>query len=114
MLSGSIIGFILTNGWVTAEPNMKIHVSCESDSMGNTIRCNDNAITNRFDPLKDKLEEGKIYVYKRWDDKLIIHRLVLCLDEKCNKTVFKGDNNKRGEIVHKKDIKFVVRGVEYS
>lgn len=90
-------------------------ISCKSDSMGLTIDCKDTAFGNKVEK-DDKLYPGYIYVYKstnETDTRHIIHRLVYCLDEDCNQTVFKGDNNPVAEIVNRSDILYSVDVVMY-
>lgn len=87
-------------------------VSCESDSMGLTLDCNDEAYGNIVQK-RDRLIVGDIYVYRR-ENTSIIHRLVRCLDKDCNVSVFKGDNNKVAEFVNRSQIRYHIVRVNYG
>lgn len=87
-------------------------VGCGTDSMGLTLNCNDilyeqNVYNNT------KLIPGSIYTYMTDKNASIVHRMIMCLDENCNITVFKGDNNEVGEIVPRQWINGKVVMVEY-
>lgn len=43
----------------------------------------------------------------------VAHRLALCLDDYCSQAVFRGDNNKMGELVNRSDIQHRVKMVLY-
>ena len=84
-------------------------ISNETDSMGLTIDPHDKMYYSKeFDVLP-----GRIYVYNK-SDNWIVHRLVYCLDDDCNQSVFKGDNNYIGELVNKSNIIYKVEGISYG
>ena len=85
--------------------------SCDSDSMGLTLNCRDKIYYN-YVSKNEPLELGMIYLYKK-DNKIIIHRLVQCLDENCSIAVFKGDNNYIAEFVNRTQIIKKVEWVNY-
>ena len=92
----------------------KIKTSCATDSMGLVIDCKNKV---EIEPYKNEtLKEGSIYIYRSEinSSKTIIHRLVYCLDSSCNWSIFKGDNNDRGEMVQKSQILYKVKGIEYD
>ncbi len=94
-------------------------MSCDSDSMGRTLGCNDTLLG--VEPRsKKEIKVGDILVYKRHkldkrtDLKYIIHRVIGFDYRGCFKT--KGDNN-LAEDKYKPcfyDVKFVIRGVIYG
>jgi hypothetical protein len=104
------IGFIL--GKTHFKPNKFLEteinydrvstVDCESNSMGLTINCDDQAYIQHID-TDSVFELGGIYIYTK-GNKTIIHRLVYCIDVDCNQTIFKGDNNAYGEEVNRSQI----------
>ena len=68
------------------------NIECTSQSMGLLFSCRDTI----YSKLLDKnitLTEGKIYKYWNENGYLVAHRLVKCLDETCQKLIFKGDSN---------------------
>lgn len=90
-----------------------IKVGCGSDSMGLTLDCEDTLYYELV--MKDEpLEMGQIYIYRKYDNNTIVHRLVGCIDIDCNMTIFKGDNNKIIEKIDRKNIIYKVVGVEYN
>lgn len=89
-------------------------IDCNSNSMGMAMDCNDktlNTVVHRW----DWLYEGDVYIYKEpineTDYDLIVHRLIYKIND--THLVFKGDNNKRGELVRRKNVMYHVEGVEY-
>ena len=88
-------------------------VGCGSDSMGLTLQCNDKLYLHTLSP-QEALTPGSIYIYNNSKhNNTVVHRLILCLDTDCNATIFKGDNNKIGEQVHRKDILYKVVQTQY-
>lgn len=83
-------------------------MSCDSNSMGLTLNCNDQVIAKKFN---ENLKLGEIYVYKGENNSNVVHRLVYCIDPNCNETVFKGDNNLYGEKVLKENITHWVKTI---
>ena len=80
------------------------HTSCSSHSMRPFIECSD------FLELKEitasiRLQTGNIYVYDK-EGYRVIHRLVYdCRSGGCDgNLIFKGDDNKRAEIIKSEDI----------
>lgn len=86
-------------------------VGCSSNSMGTTFHCGDILYKAEVDAV-DNLTIGSIYVYQ-FGNITVVHRLVQCVDEDCNLTVFKGDNNYKAEFVNRSDILYKVVRVEY-
>lgn len=88
-------------------------VSCLSDSMGLTINCNDilyeTKITNNT-----ILNPGNIYTYTTDKNVSVAHRMIICLDNNCNMTIFKGDNNAVGEMIPREWLTGEVMMVEYK
>ena len=68
------------------------NIECTSQSMGLLFNCRDTIYSRLLDE-NSTLTEGKIYKYQNEKGYLIVHRLVKCLDETCQKLIFKGDNN---------------------
>lgn len=77
-------------------------IGCGSDSMGVEYNCGQKIVGEEIKP-GDKLYPGMVYVYQKNETLTVIHRLVLCLDEDCNMTVFKGDNNRVADPVVSRD-----------
>lgn len=89
----------------------KFKMSCESDSMGITLRCNDKLTGIRVKPT-DKIQLGDIYTYSvEGKNDSIVHRAVLCEDENCSVIIFKGDNNLIAEKVDRTQIQYHIRQV---
>jgi len=88
------------------------NVNNSTNSMGIIMRAGDK-VFGREVTEKDILQEGNIYVYQG-ERTRVVHRLIKCLDIKCNQSVFKGDNNRVGEIVNRTDIKYIVTRIEYG
>ena len=68
------------------------NIECTSQSMGLLFSCRDTIYSKLLNE-NSTLTEGKIYKYMNEKGYLIVHRLVKCLDETCQKLIFKGDNN---------------------
>ncbi len=95
-----------------SETLIQVPISCDSQSMGITFNCKDNLFSD-FINDDSVLVEGDIYVYQI-DERIIVHRLVKCLDDNCNRSVFKGDANYAADkIVERSQIISKVYGVEY-
>ena len=95
-----------------SETLIQVPISCDSQSMGTVFSCKDNLFSD-FIGDDSVLIEGGIYVYQL-DDRIIVHRLVKCLDDSCNRSVFKGDANYAADkIVARSQIISKVYGVEY-
>lgn len=87
-------------------------IGCDSDSMGLTLNCGDK-VYSREVKNDESLLKGHIYIYEKGNQS-IVHRLVACIDQDCNQTVFKGDNNQVAEFVNRSQIKKKVLQVEYK
>lgn len=89
--------------------DVETQVGCKSNSMGLTIKCGDK-IYGEYIEKDEVLVPGDIYVYDKSENGTaqVVHRLVLCLDDDCNSTVFKGDNNVVAEVVNRSDILYRV------
>jgi len=87
-------------------------VGCDSNSMGLTLRCNDNTYSYKVTD-DERLLEGAIYIYENSEGGNIVHRLVYYIDPDCNEAVFKGDNNEAGELVNRSQIKYSVMMTRY-
>jgi len=89
------------------------YMNCKSNSMGVGLDCNDVAYLEIV--LNDtQLIEGEIYTYyDPVNNESVAHRLALCLDDDCNQTVFRGDNNKQGELVNRSQIEHRIMMVLY-
>lgn len=99
---------------VKAEPK-EIRISCKTNSMGLLTDCNSKAQVRELQE-DEKLKLGSIYIFKKPSNqsKLIIHRLVGCVDENCTKLIFKGDNNKViDEFVNRSQVLYFVEGIKY-
>lgn len=91
--------------------NKKVfNIGCGSDSMGVLLNCGDKVLAV---PLTGVPLEGNIYIYRKNSTNTIIHRLVYCLDDNCTESIFKGDNNLRGEKVHRDNITHLVKEIHY-
>lgn len=91
---------------------ISVPISCETQSMGLTLNCKDNLFTELITE-SSVLIEGDIYIYNR-NGQTIVHRLVKCLDNQCNQSIFKGDNNYvADDIVEKSQIFAKVYGIEF-
>jgi len=98
---------------LTEEENVEVvKMACDSDSMGLMFNCGDKIIKRKLNET-EKLKEGKVYTYLKGKSS-IIHRLVFCSDENCTKAIFKGDNNRKAEIVGREQITHEVLGVNYG
>lgn len=89
------------------------NISCKSDSMGLVLNCGDKV---ELEPFNGNLKVGRIYVFnstKVWNETnmTVIHRFVGCVDEDCNVTIFKGDNNLNAELVKRSDILYEVKKI---
>jgi hypothetical protein len=113
---GCLSFFLLSAGvYVIQETNYSKLIGLESgrlvntsNSMGLTL---DQYGVVDYDTNFKELKKGKIYIFKE-ENTLVIHRLVMCVtinkefslvveDFDCNNyLVFKGDNNRYGELVH--------------
>lgn len=112
VLQLAVIGIMFYEDKTTETVQGKyLKISNMSDSMGLSISYPDEAIGEKIKET-DMLQEGNIYVYNS-NNTYIIHRLIKCLDNDCNVTIFKGDNNKVGEIVNKSQIIYKVTAVVY-
>ena len=60
-------------------------VSCNTNSMGLTMNCNDRLFVSMVDE-GGELYLGRIYVYND-GNKSIVHRLVVCVDSDCNVSI---------------------------
>lgn len=109
-ISISMIEYIPPEQYITQEE--QIRVGCGSDSMGLTLSCNDTLEVERFNKEKKPLL-GRIYIFNRTNG-TTVHRLIGCVDQDCNLTIFKGDNNYIGELIRKEDILWKVKGVFYE
>jgi len=100
VMGGSIIYDYVDAGEILGQKYDRASIiSCKSDSMGLAFRCGDS-VYSRTISLEEELKEGEVYIYKNPNkNNSVIHRLVLCLDDDCNQTVFRGDNNALGELV---------------
>lgn len=87
-------------------------VTCDSNSMGLTINCNDR-LYERAVNKDEKLQIGAIYAYEDGNSS-IVHRLIECEDENCSIAIFKGDNNMKGEKVLRENITHQIEKVEYG
>ena len=104
---------------ITICPGCKYYVSCKSNSMGNTLGCNDTLIA--IEP-KTKLDVkvGDIIWYKRHsldnrtNKTYIVHRIINKDYRGCYIT--KGDNNDNADRYKPcfYDIRFIVKGVLWS
>lgn len=115
------LGILTERYFISYEDNLanydyKTNIGCDTDSMGLTVGCHDIAFGNKVDQ-DDRLYPGYIYVYNGTnssnDTIHVIHRLVYCLDDDCNVSIFKGDNNFVAEIVNRSDILYSVDAVRY-
>lgn len=101
------------NNLLVEEENLIVtKMSCDSDSMGLMFNCGDRIIKRKLNETEKPII-GKVYTYAKGKQS-IIHRLVLCIDNDCNTTIFKGDNNKKAETVKREDITHEVLGVNYG
>ncbi len=90
-----------------------VPISCDSQSMGLSLNCKDSLFTELVTE-NSMLIEGDIYIYTK-NEKIIVHRLVKCLDDQCNRSIFKGDNNYvADDIVEKSKIFARVYGLEFA
>lgn len=124
--------FIISENQTVNETGSKTYnapLSCETNSMGLTITCGMMDVYSDVRP-NETLHVGRIYSYKTeefmnincerntqfgcgtYDH--IIHRLVACLDDDCNRTVFKGDNNPTAEIVNRDRIDRKTIALQYT
>lgn len=93
--------------------DVAFNISCETNSMGQTFTC-DDIVYGKHITDQTRVYEGKIYAYRDWEEvneSYIAHRLVLCLDADCNVSVFKGDNNRIGELVNRSYIEYEVTAI---
>lgn len=105
----------------TSKPGYKVYsaannygiVGCNSNSMGLTIRCNDKTFGRSINS-SERLELGRIYVYKKDENTSVVHRLVYCDDASCQQPVFKGDNNLYAEKINRSQIIYVVDYTAYD
>jgi len=102
--------FILSDNLVFK--SSKIKTSCATDSMGLVIDCKNKVDVEPY--RNETLKEGNIYIYKSGKNSSTIHRLVYCLDSSCNWSIFKGDNNYKGEMIQKSQILYKVKGIIYE
>jgi hypothetical protein len=87
-------------------------VGCKSDSMGLSLDCNDRLYMRNL-KKNHTFTVGDIYIYQD-EDSVVVHRLVKCLDDGCNKLIFKGDNNHVADpIINRSDVVSKVVQVEY-
>jgi hypothetical protein len=94
-----------------------------SDSMGVGMRHGDTALLQDLFS-NEPLRLGQVYVYEDTEGVLVSHRIAYCFKIKDNKPiedlycdehiVFRGDNNRVGELVHRNQIKYWVRGLVYD
>lgn len=106
ILAGFVFAFALqTHFMFQSKPLQMIQydyaneLSCESHSMGLTIPCGSVALQQKVNNA-EQIEPGQIYVYEMPNaTKQVVHRLVACVDNDCNMTVFKGDANKIAELI---------------
>ena len=112
-----VVVYLFTNSSEIADGS-EIHtetitsVQCGSDSMGLIINCNDKIVVEDMG-VNEVLKEGAIYIYDS-GNYTAIHRLIKCLDDDCNVSVFKGDNNYIGEIVNKTQITKRLIAIRYE
>lgn len=108
---GLNIAFTLNPELLLTKDTKLFQTSNNSDSMGILMRSYDDVyaipVNNNF------LMEGRIYIYEE-NNRSIVHRLIKCIDIDCNQSVFKGDNNRVGEIVNKSQIKYRVKSIGYN
>ena len=95
---------------------IQYNVSCESESMFPTTTCRDTPI-GRTISKREELQVGRMYTYDlnvSDEQSSIMHRLVACLDDMCNNTIFKGDNNYIAEIVPRSAIKAKIEMISFG
>jgi len=99
---------------MTLDDFERTRVQCGSDSMGLIMGCNDVLLLEEYDP-ETTPRLGKMYVFEDEEEEWIVHRLVACMSPSCNTVIFKGDANEYADKpVHRKNIKYEVRGVVYT
>ena len=97
-----------------SEHLIKSQITCDSQSMGLLLDCEDTVFSRILDD-EEKLKEGKIYKYRNTKGYYIIHRLVKCLDENCETLVFKGDNNFIADnIIQRSEVEHEVVQIRYG
>lgn len=103
--------FILPN--ITTTPKVTTRVSCNSDSMGLVVGCNDQLIME--EATEDNMQEGSIYVFESPNNNgTVVHRLVKDCRQSCTGLIFKGDNNYIADkVINQSDVLYKVEGVNY-
>ena len=88
-------------------------VTCDSNSMGVGLDCDDMIYGNHV--TEDSVMiPGEIYTFHNDHNGSTVHRLAYCLDDNCNQMIFRGDNNKQGELVNRSQIISHVTMVRYG
>lgn len=91
-------------------------VSCESQSMGLMLDCKSTTLYYKQLRPEDPVYEGRVYLYEKDADTLVIHRLMGSIGLDNEQYIFKGDANEYydDELVNRSQILYELKAITYS